>query len=148
MPFLLDGLIIMNESRDLIKKRAVKLVKGAAVTVLIGILYYLFVRFTALGIPCIFRVITGKYCPGCGISRMFIALFSGDVAAAVRYNLLVMILMVTGAVPTVIHTVRYIKTGSNEMNTAEKVGVTAAFIVTVAFWIMRNTEQFAWLAPI
>ena len=41
-----------------------------------------------IGIPCLFRKITGLQCPGCGNSRAVLALLRLDVAEALRYNLL------------------------------------------------------------
>jgi len=36
---------------------------------------------------CAFRELTGLWCPGCGLTRGMHALFSGDVAEAVSYNI-------------------------------------------------------------
>jgi hypothetical protein len=41
-----------------------------------------------IGIPCLFRKITGLLCPGCGNSRAVLALLRLDVAGALGYNLL------------------------------------------------------------
>ncbi len=38
---------------------------------------------------CPFHKLTGLYCPGCGITRMFLALFKGEFYQAFRYNPLV-----------------------------------------------------------
>ncbi len=51
-----------------------------------GFAYYLFNRFTGLGIPCAFHEITGLPCPSCGISHMFIHLFSLDFKSAFYDN--------------------------------------------------------------
>ena len=37
-------------------------------------------------IPCLFRKITGLDCPGCGVSRMLMALLRLDFSAAFRAN--------------------------------------------------------------
>lgn len=41
----------------------------------IFILYYLFVHFTGMGIPCFYRTCFGLKCPGCGITNMYLAIF-------------------------------------------------------------------------
>lgn len=44
-------------------------------------------------IPCVFHLITNLYCPGCGVTRMLIALFHLDFYSAFRYNQLIFILL-------------------------------------------------------
>lgn len=39
--------------------------------------------------PCLFHVVTGAYCPGCGGTRAFLALLQGRVADSIRLNPLV-----------------------------------------------------------
>ena len=64
-----------------------KLQKLLAVLAL-GIGYFIIVKLTGLGIPCIFRLMFGGriLCPGCGISRMFLNLSSLDIPGAFRCN--------------------------------------------------------------
>jgi hypothetical protein len=42
-------------------------------------------------IPCMFHVLTGLDCVGCGLTRALHALLHGDVAAAASYNLFMLI---------------------------------------------------------
>ncbi len=51
-----------------------------------GILYYLFIRFTGLSIPCIFYKTTRLLCPACGTTRMCLALFKFNIPLAFKYN--------------------------------------------------------------
>lgn len=41
------------------------------------------------GFPCLFQRITGLYCPGCGGTRAFKALLSGDILLSFCYHPLV-----------------------------------------------------------
>lgn len=41
------------------------------------------------GIPCIFHLVTGFYCPGCGGTRAVKAFLHGDFAASFRYHPLI-----------------------------------------------------------
>lgn len=43
--------------------------------------------------PCPFLVLTGHYCPGCGITRMLHALAHGDVARAIDMNAMVVAML-------------------------------------------------------
>jgi hypothetical protein len=46
-----------------------------------------------LFLPCPFRLLTGWWCPGCGLTRATHHLFRGDVVTALRYNLLVVVVL-------------------------------------------------------
>lgn len=52
----------------------------------VGFAYVLWLRYTGIGIPCLLNSATGLLCPGCGVSRMFLALLKLDFAGAFRYN--------------------------------------------------------------
>lgn len=43
-------------------------------------------HIAALKIPCIFHLLTGFWCPGCGITRSINALFNGHILTSLRYN--------------------------------------------------------------
>jgi hypothetical protein len=47
---------------------------------------------------CYLYVATGLYCPGCGITRSLHALLHGDLAAAISWNPLVVVLPLIGGV--------------------------------------------------
>ncbi len=46
-------------------------------------------------LPCPFRSLTGLWCPGCGLTRATHHLLRGDVVQALRYNLFVIVVLVT-----------------------------------------------------
>jgi hypothetical protein len=76
-----------------------------------GILYFVFTAVTKIGIPCPFRLGTGLLCPGCGISRMLIALAHLDLASAFRYNPFILLTSPVILFIIVYSDYRYIKTG-------------------------------------
>ena len=53
-----------------------------------GLLYAFLILHTPFRIPCLFREVTGLQCPGCGTSRMVLALMRLDIPAgtAVRFE--------------------------------------------------------------
>ena len=55
---------------------------GAAVLVAV---FYILARH-GIGIPCVFRLVTGFQCPGCGNSRAALALLRLDIRGAFSYN--------------------------------------------------------------
>lgn len=68
------------------RKRIQKgLIVGAAV-LLGGCAYLLLYSRLGIGIPCVFHLVTGLSCPGCGVTRMLLSLMRLDFSAAFRYN--------------------------------------------------------------
>lgn len=130
------------------KERLLKLCKKGGILLLIGIAYYLFIRITGWGIPCIVHLITDAYCSGCGITRMFMALTKLDFAAALRYNALVLLLLPFLAVFGLRRAIIYVRTGNSGPDRLEIVLLTITVIMTIAFGILRNLPAFSWLAPI
>ena len=55
--------------------------------------YKIYTEFN-VGIPCLFKLITGYDCPGCGITRCLFSLINLDIKSAFNYNALVTILIV------------------------------------------------------
>ena len=53
---------------------------GLAALLLVG--YYGFVRYTGMGVPCLFRFIFHLQCPGCGVTHMLMAMGKGDFSGA------------------------------------------------------------------
>lgn len=130
------------------KQRAKQRIKTCLLWLTAGLVYYAFVRLTGWGLPCLLTKITGGLCPGCGITRMFMALFEGNLPLAARNNLLVLCLLPVGAVYGAWRSIRYIKTGDTRSTTVELIFLLIVFAATVAFWILRNQPQFSFLAPV
>ena len=121
------------------KKRLKKLLILLSSLLALGIAYYVFIKLTGVGIPCIFYSLKHKYCPGCGVTRMFGALFSGDIAAAFGYNALILILLPFIAGYIVYLSVLYVKRGTVYSNsTVETVILSVTGALLLAFGILRN----------
>lgn len=52
----------------------------------LGTAYYIWLRLTGLAIPCVFRMITGWKCPGCGITTLILCIAKFDFAGAFQAN--------------------------------------------------------------
>ncbi|MBO5904589.1 MAG: DUF2752 domain-containing protein [Clostridia bacterium] len=120
------------------KNRLFAVAKKTGIVLAIGIVYAVFVRLSGRGIPCVFNLITGLKCPGCGISRMFLALFRLDVVAAAHYNLLVLCLLPFALVLFFYKSWQYIKDGETKMYAAEKLFYCVALVLCFAFFVLRN----------
>ena len=58
-----------------------------------GLAYAAFTAVTGVGLPCPFHAVTGLWCPGCGASRMCLALLRLDFAEAWSWNPGLMLLL-------------------------------------------------------
>lgn len=121
--------------------------KKAAMILAIGLCYYIFTKLTGWGIPCPIYLLTDRYCPGCGISRMCAALLELDLGRAFRCNALIMALLPFGMVFGIRRWIIYIKTGKTDPDRPESIAIMIASILTVLFWIARNQPAFSFLAP-
>lgn len=118
---------------------------GKKLTVLGGVgfagLIYLkvWLPLTGVGVPCVFRELTGFLCPGCGITRLCLALIDIDLYQAFRFNMLVFLLVPMYVIYLLMSRKGWKKTSSMMMG--------AMVVITLLFGILRNIEAFAWLAP-
>ncbi|MGI6020831.1 MAG: DUF2752 domain-containing protein [Lachnospiraceae bacterium] len=99
-------------------------------------LVFLFLK--GIGIPCIFNLTTGLLCPGCGITRMFMALFAGDFAAAWEYNPAAMIILPILLIILIKMAFGYIRSGKTEVSRAEEVILILMAAGLAVFGIFRN----------
>lgn len=122
------------------------LVTGAvwlAVFLALFAMYQLF----GFGIPCPFHLVTGLYCPGCGTMRALVSLVQFDFYQALRYNLLILVLLPVLAVQTVVQFVGHMRGQPPKSGRAEKVFIIVLAVCVVLFTIARNLPWFAILAP-
>lgn len=129
------------------KRRLCGLLKKGGILVGIGAAYLIFVLVTSWRIPCVFYVLGGKYCPGCGITRMCVALARLDIPAAMSHNLLAFFLVPALLVIFLWKAVGFVKHGSWKRSKLETVFYLVAFVLCIVFTVMRNMLAYAWLAP-
>lgn len=72
----------MNDSR--VNKGAAELIRRALSC--IGVLFVAWLALYLLDIGCVFRLMTGIPCPGCGMTRAWLAALRLDFAAAIAYH--------------------------------------------------------------
>lgn len=130
------------------KERLKSKLKGIIPILALGLAYYIFFSLTGLGIPCIFNKIFDIYCPGCGISRMCIALLHGDIKAAARYNLFVLVFLIPALIFAAVRTYKYVRYSTTSYNRIEHILIILAAVCAIVFTILRNLPQFDFLAPI
>ena len=113
-----------------------------------GALYKAFVLTTNIYIPCLFYEKTRLYCPGCGISRMFIRLFDFDFYGAFRSNVCLFTMFPIFVFYAVFKILRYIKSGKHSQTKTETVFVWTVIVILLLFGVLRNFSALSYLAPI
>ncbi|MBQ6889623.1 MAG: DUF2752 domain-containing protein [Oscillospiraceae bacterium] len=120
------------------KHRLKKLAILSAALLLAGCIYAWLCDLLGWGIPCPIRLATGLLCPGCGVSRMCMALLRLDFAAAWQANPAILCLLPLLLAIAVDMAVRYVRTGSAAAKGWSAVATWVAIVVLVIFGIARN----------
>lgn len=129
------------------KKRLKHLKSKVILYLFIGILYFFLVLITKWRIPCVFYTMIHKYCPGCGLTRMFMALGRLNFPLAFRSNAFVLTILPIGLVWGIYRGAVYVKQGNKPYSKAESIGLILVFLIAVVFTILRNLDGFSWLLP-
>lgn len=119
-------------------------IRDIIVLIVIFLIYaVLIIRFD-IGIPCVFYEITGLYCPGCGITRLCLSLFEGDIYQAFRYNPIIFIDLPILFILFVLNI--FLKNNKNIKKITDVIIIFLATI-TIIFGVIRNIPIFSFLAP-
>lgn len=111
------------------------MLKKLIITGLAGVVclaYYFLLTFFNVGIPCLFHKFTGLLCPGCGITRMILAILHLDFKSAFRYNQVVFIFS-----PIILY-VSWLKSENYKLSLIENIVVYIILIILLIFGIIRN----------
>lgn len=120
------------------KKRLQKVLCAALVLLCAGLFYALLTRRLGVGLPCLFYRLTGLKCPGCGVSRMCLALLGGDLHEAFRQNRAVFLLIPAFLYTACVWCVGYVRSGLRVLRGAPKAVAWIMAAVLVSFGIARN----------
>ena len=124
-----------------------KELKKGITFLIVGFAYLIWCRFTGIGIPCVFHLVTGLDCPGCGITRAVIAVSKLDFKRAFELNRLSFTVIPVLAVLLSVREYRYIKTGtylsaSKKVQLIENIILTVLIICTLGYFVERNLPEF------
>ena len=116
---------------------------GLIAAALIGIIYYIFIRVTGLSLPCPINFVTdGKIrCPGCGITRLFLALSKGDINGAFNANQCLFVLIPIWSVLVIARLIFQPKWLDADSRFFKAVCL-VTLIVLLAFGLLRNIFGF------
>lgn len=130
------------------KKRIKDIIILLIIINILGIIYLYLNKNYGFYIPCIFRKITGLYCPGCGATRSIIALLKGNIKASFSYNPL-FFLMLPFLIFSIIYQC-YIYIENKKDNIINKIPNTIwiiIIIILIIFGILRNIKGLEFLQP-
>lgn len=119
------------------KKRIINVIIVFTILLILGLLYAYLFENNIVKIPCIFNKLTGKLCPGCGITRCIISILHGDFIKAYHYNRLVFILLPISFIYFIYWLYNYIIGNKNYYKIHNWVYILLT-IITLAFGIIRN----------
>lgn len=119
-------------------------IRDIIVLIVIFLIYTVLIISFDIGIPCVFYEITGLYCPGCGITRLCLSLFEGDVYQAFRYNPIIFIDLPILFILFVLNI--FFKKNKNIKKITDVIIIFLATI-TIIFGVIRNIPIFSFLAP-
>lgn len=104
--------------------------------VILGLIYFVWLKMTQIYIPCAFRFITGCKCPGCGITTMCVRGLSLDFTSAFYANPFIFLTL-----PFIIFEIIYcelIRFRNKKMPTWNNILILLYCLGLVIFAIVRN----------
>lgn len=120
------------------KKRLKDILRLPVFCGIAGSVYYIWLRLTGIGIPCLFHLWTGLKCPGCGVTRMCLAVLSGDFLTARKENILLFYLLPFLGVWWLIHQMYYLVTGRMMSGRLFQGLAWCVMVLLLLFGIYRN----------
>lgn len=100
---------------------------------------------TPYSVKCPIYEATGFYCATCGVTRQAVALLSGDIYQAFRYNILTFIIILPTVVIYIKESIKFIE--FNKFSGYLEYILYGYLVAFITFMLLRNTEWFSWLAP-
>lgn len=120
------------------KERLRKLALGGGALVGLGAVYTAVIFVVGRGLYCPFWKLTGLLCPGCGVTRMCLALLRLDLAGAWQANPALLLALPVLAVLVVRMAVRYVRTGQKLPSRGEERIIWGLLIYFLAWGVLRN----------
>ena len=101
---------------------------------------------TGLYPVCIFRLLTGFTCPGCGCTRAMHQILHGHFLNAFMLNPLFLVAIPFLLFALIRYSVVVMSGGVPRQNSLPARYIYALFFVVVAFWIFRNTSVYPFVS--
>ena len=119
------------------KKRLKKVLIRYGALLTIGFIYLAITLYVGYGVRCVFNKYTGLQCPGCGATRMAMALAKLQFVAAFKYNAFLFITgpFILGSI--IFNEVRFVRTGQHPSSKWRTVMI-VLLILALIYGVLRN----------
>lgn len=108
----------------------------------VGLAYAWVKVTTGWGISCGFRVSTGLYCPGCGVTTLCLALLRLDFLSAWQANPFLITISPILMALAIVYAVDYVKYGVHKVSEKENLLYYGLLLLSVIWFVYRN-----WINP-
>ena len=95
---------------------------------------------------CLFRLVTGLQCPGCGSTRAAHQILHGHFITAFELNPLFLLAIPFLLFALLRYSVAVMRGGVPRQNVLPAVYIYGLFFVVVSFWIFRNTPYYPFVS--
>lgn len=117
----------------------ISIIKPIVVLLILGFAYLFIFQKLGVGIPCIFRKITGWKCPGCGMTHALAEVWNGNFQAAWEDNALSITILPITCIYLLYRWVREVLHKGEEFDIWEYIFLGVLVIIAVAYGYIRNT---------
>ena len=107
-----------------------------------GRLYGIFVSYTGLAIPCLFRKMTGLLCPGCGVTGMCVALLHLDWRGAFSCHPVLFVLLLPLTAVFICNAAGYVRDGRFRFARWQNFIFYVSVAALAIFGVVRNLVRF------
>ncbi len=124
------------------KARLKKLLLYMMLLGMAGLLYGIFVSYTGLAIPCLFRTVTGLLCPGCGVTGMCVAFLHLDWRGAFSCHPVLFVLLLPLTAVFICGAAGYVQNGRFRFARWQNLILYVSVAALVIFGVVRNLVRF------
>ena len=124
------------------KARLKKLLLYMMLLGMAGLLYGIFVSYTGIAIPCLFRKVTGLLCPGCGVTGMCVALLHLDWRGAFSCHPVLFVLLLPLTAVFICGAAGYVQNGRFRFARWQNLILYVSVAALVIFGVVRNLVRF------
>lgn len=110
-------------------------------------IYLIIFRLWGWGIPCWWHLLTGWYCPGCGLTRMLEALVMGNFYQAFRFNPLLFVVLPFGVLLLIDYCRHRSQPSDALVKRIPEWFWVSYIILAIIYAVLRNLAAFSFLAP-
>ncbi len=120
------------------RKRLIRVITYTLCIVMAGFVYGIFAKYTGLAIPCPIYAVTGLKCPGCGVTRMCLAMMRLDFHGAFLCHPVLFLLLIPLGIVFAGSAMTYVKDGTKKLKPWQNVILYISIVLLVGYGVVRN----------